>query len=408
MKKKSFYLCSLFAAALMFTGCSDSEVTPGDEGNTGEGKELKVTFNFGEVAADPVARATVTTAKPPTDWSYITNLKIFMYDNTDPNKTIKIAREINKPTAGSHTETFTNVLTGNYTVVAIATTGSNFLQYGTNGADAKAWAASDMIGKPVKDMLIKHKNSTFPAAAGTYLNGKTAVMEPSEVFTGNAQAEITTTSNGTVTVNLVRDVSMMRVRLNVKHDNVKFVNWDSNAAVFIYRLPQTISIASNADGGGVSASNTTASIQFAENYWKTSAALPAGYTGSVATDADFTLWRDIVVFPNNGSRAGTASASKYFIAISATGGPGHKFADGSDANGQKVYWYNVVEQVAADGTIVTNSDLFLPNQIREVNLTVTTGGYKELPPDPKTYGNLKVIVNAPTAWGPISSTNIEL
>ena len=55
-------------------------------------------------------------------------------------------------------------------------------------------------------------------------------------------------------------------------------------------------------------------------------------------------------------------------------------------NDATVYWSGVVKEN------------FVPNVIREVNLTLRTGGSTTVPVTPTEYGGLTITVGAPTPW----------
>ncbi len=405
MKKKSFYLCSLFAAALMFTGCTDSEVTP-DVNGDGKG-EIRFIFNF--EGADKVnSRAAKSTAIPTTSWDNVKNLQVLLADKT--SGLIVSGRTVDIKAGDSQKATFTNVLVGEYNIVAVANVVSgdkpendNVTTYGTgvNGA-AAPWSAASMVGKNIKDMIIKHKAADWP---GFVLEkeraGLTVWEEPSEIFMAYGTAEIKEDDPQTVNMKLQREVALMRVRLDVTHPNVAHVDWGQNATVFIYRLPASMKIEPGTTGG-ITASDATL-VQISNGYETDNP--KSGYKDPVIIADPFSRWKDIRVFPNNGGRkngrdnvnVNAASKDRYFIVVSAKGKDGHYFKDGTSAKDKPIYWYN---------SIAKN---FVPNTIREVNLTITTGGDPVLPPKPLTYGDLTVTFGAVEEWsGDIQQTDIIL
>ena len=72
------------------------------------------------------------------------------------------------------------------------------------------------------------------------------------------------------------------------------------------------------------------------------------------------MWRDVVVFPNNGGRAndsattGTADRQRqYFIVVSGRGKAGHILGDGTALpNDATVYWSGVVKENFVPNVIV--------------------------------------------------------
>lgn len=106
--------------------------------------------------------------------------------------------------------------------------------------------------------------------------------------------------------------------------------------------------------GGVSATSTATNILSISDGEVFKTAEPgAGYNpGGTILNGNFTMWRDVVVFPNNGGRVndsattGTADRQRqYFIVVSGRGKAGHILGDGtalpSDAT---VYWSGVVKR----------------------------------------------------------------
>ena len=109
---------------------------------------------------------------------------------------------------------------------------------------------------------------------------------------------------------------------------------------------------------------------------------------------NFTMWRDVIVWPNNGGRtingASTADASvdrQYFIVVSGRGKVGHVLANGDKMLSEgPVYWSGLIKEN------------FTPNTIREVNLTLRSGGSTEVPTTPREEGGLTIAVTVPVAW----------
>lgn len=401
MKKKSFYLCSLFAAALMFTGCTDSEVVPDGDGKLGE---LRFTLNFEGTNDVNNRAATKSTAIPVTSWKNVKNLQVLLVNQgtglITSGRTVTV-----DPAKTTQTEAFTNVLVGDYDIVAVANVvspGDNVWTYGTAGANVEApWSAASMVGKSIDEMIIKHaQTTTWPSHISATdpireaSRNKKLCLEPSEIFMGYSTGSVVKINEGETTetsISLKREVSLMRVRMDVSHKNVENVLWTEDANIFIYRLPVDMKI-KKGNTGGISTTSNPDLIQISTGY-NTADPAVAEYSPNKILADNFTLWKDIRVFPNNGGRTVTDAADadaqskyKYFIVVSARGKKGHKYADGSDAEGKPIYWYN---------SIAKN---FVKNNIREVNLTITTGGYKEIPVDPKTYGNITVTFGAVEQW----------
>lgn len=120
----------------------------------------------------------------------------------------------------------------------------------------------------------------------------------------------------------------------------------------------------------------------------------SGYSTTNILNGNFTMWRDVIVFPNNGGRAinggATAEASterQYFIVVSGLGKNGHVLADGNTLTADTpIYWSGLIKEN------------FTPNTIREVNLTLRSGGTTVVPVKPRKEGGLIIDVDDPEAW----------
>ena len=99
---------------------------------------------------------------------------------------------------------------------------------------------------------MKYKTGTFPAFCATALAGNTAYTEPAEIFMG-AVPGVVISSDATATpspIALKREVSLMRVRLNVKdkegntnnENTAKGVDFTQDASIMIYRLPDYLKV----------------------------------------------------------------------------------------------------------------------------------------------------------------------
>ena len=107
---------------------------------------------------------------------------------------------------------------------------------------------------------------------------------------------------------------------------------------------------------------------------------------------DICPWKDIRVLPNATKAEGKATdadadaARRYFVILSGWAPAGYEYADGTKATvAQPVYWAGTVKGV------------FSPNVIREVNMTIQSKGYQEIP-NPGKEGSLIIEVSAPEAW----------
>lgn len=346
-------------------------------------------------------KAAQSTAIPETSWANIEQVQLFLYDASN---TVKFS-EIITPSAGSTSFTYNNVPVGNYTIVAVANAKSSTQPITTSidgGVSFVEWNKFNVRAKDVNRMHIDFKNGSFPAFA-TGLSGKNACNEPAQIFMGSVTNVTVTESSVTVapTIELKREVSLMRLRLNVKegdgvtNDNVaNGVDFTQNTSVMVHRLPEYIKINSGNTGGVSNVSEVNDIMSIHGNNLFNTANPTSGYNPTTILSGNFTMWKDIVVFPNNGGRVnnsnttGTADANKqYFIVISALGKAGHVLADGTKLTADKtIYWSGIVKEV------------FTPNVIREVNLTLRSGGATTEPVDPTEEGGLTIQVSAPSAW----------
>lgn len=396
--RKLIMLSSLFVAVLM-TACA------GQNENVGEGETEKANFVVKlslEDAQGGKTRAAQSTAIPQTSWSSIRQAQLFLYDASN---TIRFS-DIITPSASNTTFTYTDVPVGTYTVVVVANAKSStdaistYLDGGTTPAE---WSMWNVRQKQIQNMALKLKPGAFPAFCTAAMAGKSAFAEPSEIFMGSASG-VTVSAGGTVTVpsiTLKREVSLMRLRLNVKeadgtnNDNsANGVDFTQDASIMIHRLPDLMTI-QEGNAGGVGSTSSVANVLAVSGSSVFHTADPAtGYAPSTILGGNFTMWRDVVVFPNNGGRVnngsvgGTASAQQqYFIVVSGRAKAGHVLGDGTTlASDGPVYWSGVVKEN------------FVPNVIREVNLTLRTGGTTTAPTNPTEYGGLTIAVGAPAPW----------
>lgn len=399
MKGKFVLVCSLFA--LMALGaCSEKNDSPNGGIDEGAKSKLVVQLNFEGVSANTKAQST---AIPATSWANIKQVQFLLYDASNNVRFSAVAT----PSASSKTFTYTDVPAGTYKLVAVANAKSStdkIVTYSDGGTTPVEWDMWNVRQKKADKLVMKHKSIAFPAFCKEKLTtaGNTAYSEPSEIFMGSVE-NVVVAAGATVTptVALKREVSLMRVRLNVKEgqngvDNNTTVDYTKDASILIYRLPEKMSVLAGNTGGVSANSINTHVLSVFESggiFNTNNPSSGSGYTGTVLS-GNFTMWRDIIVFPNNGGRANnsatTANADgsrQYFIVVSASGKAGHVLANGTKLNSPApVYWSGVVKEN------------FVPNVIREVNLTLRTGGTTDVPTAPTTYGGLTITVSDPVAW----------
>lgn len=127
---------------------------------------------------------------------------------------------------------------------------------------------------------------------------------------------------------LKREVSLMRVRLNVKdkegntnnENTAKGVDFTQDASIMIYRLPDYLKVMAGNDGGVSATSTATNILSISDGEVFKTAEPGAGYNpGGTILNGNFTMWRDVVVFPNNGGRVndsattGTADRQRQYL-----------------------------------------------------------------------------------------------
>ena len=395
MKKRFSLLWSLLAMVVV-CACSKSG---GSDYPDPEKAGLTFQVTFDKTGME--GRAPQSTAIPETSWSNIKQLQFLLYNTSGQ----VVYSTIVNPTSALTTFTYTDVPVGTgYTLVAVANVKSSsdaITTYLDGGTTPTEWTMWNVRQKTLPNLVIEHKAGDFPTLCSSKLTtaGNTAYTEPSEIFMGaSASFDVTTGITTTVpAIALKREVAMLRVRLNVKDsetDNLNTVDFTKDASIMIYRLPDNMKVGA-ANAGGVSSTSTDANILAVKDGTIFNTANPtSGYDPKVILGGNFTMWRDIIVWPNNGGRAvngaSTAEAStdrQYFIVVSGRGATGHILANGDEmAADGPVYWSGLIKEN------------FTPNTIREVNLTLRSGGTTDVPTKPREEGGLTISVGTPEAW----------
>ena len=395
MKKRFSLLWSLLAMVVV-CACSKSG---GSDYPDPEKAGLTFQVTFDKTGME--GRAPQSTAIPETSWSNIKQLQFLLYNTSGQ----VVYSTIVNPTSALTTFTYTDVPVGTgYTLVAVANVKSSsdaITTYLDGGTTPTEWTMWNVRQKTLPNLVIEHKAGDFPTFCSSKLTtaGNTAYTEPSEIFMGaSASFDVTTGITTTVpAIALKREVAMLRVRLNVKDsetDNLNTVDFTKDASIMIYRLPDNMKVGA-ANAGGVSSTSTDANILAVKDGTIFNTANPtSGYDPKVILGGNFTMWRDIIVWPNNGGRAvngaSTAEAStdrQYLIVVSGRGATGHILANGDEmAADGPVYWSGLIKEN------------FTPNTIREVNLTLRSGGTTDVPTKPREEGGLTISVGTPEAW----------
>ena len=395
MKKRFSLLWSLLAMVVV---CACSK---GGGSDYPDPEKAGLTFQVTFDKTGMEGRAPQSTAIPETSWSNIKQLQFLLYNTSGQ----VVYSTIVNPTSALTTFTYTDVPVGTgYTLVAVANVKSSsdaITTYLDGGTTPTEWTMWNVRQKTLPNLVIEHKAGDFPTFCSSKLTtaGNTAYTEPSEIFMGaSASFDVTTGITTTVpAIALKREVAMLRVRLNVKDsetDNLNTVDFTKDASIMIYRLPDNMKVGA-ANAGGVSSTSTDANILAVKDGTIFNTANPtSGYDPKVILGGNFTMWRDIIVWPNNGGRAvngaSTAEAStdrQYFIVVSGRGATGHILANGDEmAADGPVYWSGLIKEN------------FTPNTIREVNLTLRSGGTTDVPTKPREEGGLTISVGTPEAW----------
>lgn len=265
-----------------------------------------------------------------------------------------------------------------------------------------------MYSKNVSQFRVDYPTGTKPT--GSTATGKTWLKQPAEVFTAYAPNVVVAEGvNTTVpTLNLKRDVSMMRVRLDVGSDNTDVNFNDASAYIRIDRLSDGMKITSDANVFG--AGNPDFAMNAAEGLtaFRDDTYDMSGYGDNdnsgtpTVVSGNYKLWNDIIIFPNvdrhENYTATPAANDKYFIVVAGMADAGHVLSDGTIlSNAGVVYWSGIV-----DGP-------FINNVIREVNLRLATSGTTTEPTEPPLYGGLDIFVGEPMDWDSnIQVENIDL
>jgi hypothetical protein len=309
---------------------------------------------------------------------------------------------------------------GTYTLAVVANTKSSTDRVSTLiGGATLEWTAMNARSRNITDFHVQHKPlaAGFPAAIlagfpnGALPAGMAPFEEPSEVFMAYA-TPVTITSGSTTTLTspleLQREVALMRVRLrvndqsqNANNTNLDFTN--PQTSLMIYTLPEEINISEGNAGGVTTTSNDKAVLVAASGNGTFTKGDPSATTHSPTdiTDPNFELWREVVVFPNNGGRANNGTAvnapvsQRYYVVVTAHAPKDHRLSDGTlvpDANGALVHWGGLVEVS------------FEANKIRELNLNLQTGGTIGVPSEPAKEGGLTIEIKDPLPW----NSNVEI
>lgn len=468
MKKSVFSMAlSALLAMGLFSSCSSKDNEPVNPDNQETGT-LAFTIDFSKMSSRTSSTDTpgntnngsepttaVSNAIPVTSWDNIRSLYIFLYDRNgviqfadyiDAAK-IRATLQADPHKTGKITYTYGNVPSGYYYLSAVANANSAEQAISTkiNGMN-EAWDAHNVLNNYIFNCRIEHKADAFPifyqnqVAASGITRSEKAFAEPSEIFAGAGKQvggtdvdAVQVISGQTVNaeIALVREVSLMRLRVNLAGDNDNTNNADvninpngkvdfsQNSVIMISTLPDGIlpmNKTMNVDGSmyyaGTAPYSVHSSVLVTEAVNGTrhfyDANPTSGYSENgkiIGIDGDpfsATSWRDIIVMPNDKAKQLTDAApilkqNRYLLIISAKGLPGHVTKNGELTEAKTVYWVGYI------------NESFESNKIREVNVTFRDGGSEDLPERPDNVGNLTVTVSQPEPWDQnIQASKIEL
>lgn len=485
MKKSVFYLATaLLAASTLFGSCADnsSEPSPGEE-KEGTGT-IAFTIDFAKSADsrsdipprsdDRTTGSSPTTAIsdaiPLTSWDNIHSLQIFLYDQNNfivfsryiSGDEIKQALETDPFNTGRITYTYANVPNGIYHLVAVANANSATEPVVTylNGL-AMRWNQDNVLKTYIHRARIEHKPYEFPRfylddlAATGVTRTSLPFHAPAEIFMGVGHqtdmqivgefpdmVQVIAEQEIHAEIKLERQVSMMRLRVNLggENDNLNNadvnlrdggkLNFSSHAMVMVVTLPSVMlpihddmiiddvnyykgvsPVMNQTDILVTEPINNEVTRHFydenpTKGYVKKGYATDAGFPGDIvnipADPYSATSWRDILVMPNHKAHMLTPenpviNENRYLLVISALGLPGHECKEGVLTEPHTVYWVGYINEP------------FEPGKIREVNVTFKDGGQMEVPTRPDNSGTLTIVVKEPQDWNPVHKvTNVEL
>lgn len=430
---KKFFLSALTAVAIMFSACSNSDDVVSPEGNDGS---VKLAMKFEEANASGIrALPPKSTAIPKTSWGNINKVRLFLYNPTtgvigyshvvDPS-TIAVGDPYefgfyDVPSGtGYELLLMANVNSSEDPIATSVNGWGSFAEFGNHTVRTKTFN-TDVVMDLQKLDATKLGNL---AAQGHVVPAARVLYNPiSEIFTASKSGvDIITGVTRDITstpLPLKREVSMMRVRID---KTVDFLN-EPGAEVNFNHTSNLIAVQTIADKFGVKVGSFAGGILGAadrekivigangNNTFRTTDPTTATHTNNTVSGANptvivpgsFTLWQEIIVLPNTTKAEGKAAADnaeqsrKYTVIVSAWAPAGYEFDNGTTlAAAGPVYWSGIIDEV------------FLENNIREVNLTIKSRGDKEWP-EIKEEGGLEITVGAPLQWeDAIESSNKEI
>lgn len=400
---KKFFFSAVAAIAIMFSSCSNDEVT-NPEGSVGS---IRFAVDFEDATTAATRAAASSTAIPITSWNNVDKIRMFLYNATDG--TIAYSYEIDPAAKADKVFNFLDIPSGTYNLALVANIKSSTNNVATS---VDNWATLTELGdytvrtkKINTDVVMDLKKlSAFPTGHAIPA-ARVPYASASEVFVAY-QSGITITTGGTNDLTatpllLKREVSLMRVRINKKADFLnepgKLVDFaNATNLIAVQTIPVGFGLKLGSFAGGINATPSDANRVIVgangASTFRTANPLPATHTNPVVLDNDFTLWQEVLVLPNATKAEGKLpsadanQARKFTIIVSAQAPAGYKLDNGTTlATSKPIYWSGIVNEV------------FLENNIREVNLTIKSRG-TDVWPEIKEVGGLDIKVSAPENW----------
>lgn len=368
-----FVLTPLLVTGLLSCNKDEEVVTDRGTGN------VKMSFGFSE---NPEGRAVLVSGKKPTT-SWTGNIKdliiLFAKDGV-----VVDARSVNPPTGtdiAEKTVSLKNIPANtNCDVYVIANSGQTDIS-------RQGWTPENAKGRRVQDLMMALTTATMPV-------GGTGYNPPAEIFMANQRVTIEADKDNNITTPfaLTRVVSLIRVRLVPKGDNLSKIDFTGagKAFIFLRRVSPSMNVLKTFTAvvptDGVFVNQPFLGTEPTDGY--------AG-TGNILDAANgVTCYRDFLCFPGGSA---TAGAQKFDIMIKGT----TKTADYIPAGAttplvvnSPVYWSGAISQAVAS------------NGILEVVVTVQSVGEKD-EPEVGSYGNLTIKVNL-VEWGNITQTELPV
>ncbi len=260
---KKFFFSAVAAIAIMFSSCSNDEVT-NTEGSAGS---IRFAVDFEEATGVETRAAALSTAIPITSWNNVDKIRMFLYNPTDG--TIAYSYEIDPATKVDKVFNFLDIPSGTYNLALVANIKSSTNNVSTS---VNNWATLAELGdhtvrtkKINTDVVMDLKKlSAFPTGH-TVPAARLPYAPASEVFVAyQTGVVITTGATNDLTATpllLKREVSLMRVRINKKADFLneagKLVDFaNATNLIAVQTIPVGFGVKLGSFAGGI---NTTPS-----------------------------------------------------------------------------------------------------------------------------------------------------